>query len=161
MVELQTDPTTLRLQKLEARVGTLAGLAVLCISALLLMAYASLPAFSQIRDMRLRTLDLVDDRGNIRMRLSVANEEVLIALLDSRQRSRLALRVHKDGTPGIALNDTRPKPRLTMAVHPDGGAGFWFFGLEPRPTATFQIYPDGTPELLLSDPSGKRLYRAP
>ena len=65
------------------------------------------------------SLDLFDERGHVRVSLSLEPTNQTLSFWDKQGDKRLALSVVKD-VAGIALNDERGKPRACLGLNEDG-----------------------------------------
>lgn len=66
-----------------------------------------------------KQLVIVDDKGKMRIALTVKNKLPLLSLYDEKGRGRLGLALDADGVPGIVLFDRKRMPRLLVSVEND------------------------------------------
>ncbi len=93
-----------------------------------------------------RQFEMMDDKGNVRARLSVSGEGIAqFGMYDEQGVERAALAVTREGTTMLAMSGDDGKPRLAMNMVTHGG-----------PAAFAALNPDGTPAAELTNAGGKR-----
>jgi hypothetical protein len=80
---------------------------------------------------------------------TIAAQDIL--LVDAKGNTRGALRLNKDGDPGLSLYDHQGKPRAALQISNDEGLGFELFDATGTLRISLSISADQIPALRLFD----------
>src|SRR5688500_3116907 len=140
------------------------------ITQLLMTAFAALiggglvqwlnqPATLQAQDdkdtLRGKRLELVDEQGRVRVRMSAAGSDTELQLWGDDMATNVTVRVKKDGGSSITFTDAKKNARIVMGATGDGWSGLAFADKDGRQRAGLGNDKDGTPTLSMNYANGK------
>lgn len=129
-----------------------------------LMVAALLGASGVTREVRTRSLIIMDEDGHSRAAFKVNQDGgIVLGLTDKDRKTRLALFVHPDGGSGLSLADASHKPRVRLELSPasPSRSGLILQDAAERARAEVVVQADGSPEIDLWSADGKNLFQAP
>lgn len=100
-------------------------------------------------------LQFNDRNGKLRVVLGVVGDTPHLHLLDTDDKTRIALSVDTDGSPVPALNGPDGKPQALFGVLDDGSLSLVLSHGQSKAAAVLGVLADGSPWLDLNDANGK------
>ncbi len=105
--------------------------------------------------LRGKRLEIVDDQGRVRARMSAAGGATEFELWGDDMTTNVAVRIKKDGAMAINLTDAKQKSRVVLGATADGWSGLAFADKEGRQRAGLGNDKDGAPTLSMNFANGK------
>ena len=156
------EPLARRVAGLEAEMRRWRRLSLLTAAALGVAVL--LGADGTTREIRTRSLIIMDEDGHSRAAFQVNRDGgIVLGLTDRDRKTRLALFVHADGGSGLSLADASHKPRVRLELSPadPSRSGLILQDAAERARAEVVVQADGSPEIRLWGPDGADLFQAP
>jgi hypothetical protein len=117
-----------------------------------------------LKELRVKTLRIVDDAGKDRMVLTADPDKADMTFFDPSGKSRLTLDIAKDRRPVLIFahdSDDKDSDRLTLGLEEEGHPGLILYDSAGRKRVAFGIPKEGGPVIRVLDDKGKLQTRFP